>query len=76
MTVLAAIAMATLPACSTNQSRDVNYGTDVGLFYVPPGADNTIFDAAASTDVDSGDSADSAVVDGGTSAEAPVESAM
>lgn len=76
MAVLAAIATGTLSACSTNQPRDMNDGTDVGLFYVPTGADDTVSADAASIDVDSGDSTDSAVVDGGTSAEAPVESAM
>jgi hypothetical protein len=76
MTVLAAIVVATHPACSTSQSRDMNYGTDVGLFYVPPGADNTISDDAASMDMESADSADSAVVDGGTSTDAPAESAL
>lgn len=74
MAVGSVIATAQLSACSTSQPRDMNDGTDVGLFYVPPGADNTVSDDAASIDADSGDSADSAVVDGGTSAETQVES--
>jgi len=76
MTVLAVLATATLSGCSTEQPRDVNYGTDVGLFYVPPGADDSLSDDAAGMNVDGGDSADSAAVDGGTSAEAPLESAL
>lgn len=70
------IAIAQLLACSASQPHDMNDGTDVGLFYVPPGGDNTVSDDAATVDVDSVNSADSAVVDGGTSAEAPVGSAM
>jgi hypothetical protein len=61
--------MTQLSACSTNQPRDVNYGTDVGLFYVPPGADNTVSNDAANMDADGGDAADSAGVDGVASAE-------
>lgn len=76
MAVLAAVATVTLSACSTNQPRDMNDGTDVGLFYVPTGANDTVSADAATTDADNADSEDSAVVDGGTSAEAPVESAM
>jgi hypothetical protein len=76
MAACSAIAMAQLSACSTNQPRDVNYGTDVGLFYVPPGVDNTVSDDAASVDADGGDSADSVVVDGGASAETSVGSAL
>jgi hypothetical protein len=61
--------MTQLSACSTNQPRDENYGTDVGLFYEPPGADNTISNDAASMNADGGDAADSAVVDGVASVE-------
>ena len=54
----------------------MNDGTDVGLLYVPPGAVDTLSDAAAGIDSDAGDSADSAVVDGGVSADASVEPSM
>ena len=76
MAVLAVLATATLSGCSAEQPRDVNYGTDVGLFYVPPGADDSVSDDAAGMNIDGGDSTDSAVVDGGPSADAPLESAL
>jgi hypothetical protein len=71
----AALAATQLSACSTSQPRDINDGTDVGLFYVPPGADDAPSADAAVMDSATGDSADSAVVDGGATADAAPESA-
>jgi len=48
--------------CSSSQPRDINYGTDVVLFFVPPDADSTTSsDAAvdAATPADSSNTADS-----------------
>lgn len=36
--VLAAAVLPVLPGCSSSNPRDVNYGTDVGLDFVPPDA--------------------------------------
>ena len=58
---LAALATAQLLACSTSQPRDINYGTDVGLSYVPGS------DSAPSTDAASANlSADAASLDAAT----------
>jgi hypothetical protein len=69
MAMLTTIATATISGCSTEQPRDINYGTDVGLYYVPPGVDNTVSGDAGTVNMGSGDDADPALLDGGTSDE-------
>ena len=82
---LAALATMELSACSPSQPRDINYGTDVGLSYVP-GADEALSADASSPDSTADDSADatsadsaadisagSAAPDGGISVDAAVE---
>ena len=60
-----------LAGCSSSQPRDINYGTDVGVGYVPPDAPATSVDAQSvdSTNVIDGgvpyDSSVANVVDGG-----------
>ncbi|HEX7507563.1 MAG TPA: hypothetical protein VF550_12370 [Polyangia bacterium] len=52
-----------LSGCSSSSPRDVNYGTDVGLFYVPPDIPPA---ADARITSDSADAIDGgALVDGG-----------
>jgi hypothetical protein len=63
---LAALATMSLSACSSSQPEDINIGTDVGLGYVPPDADNTVLAADAGT-LDSA-AADSASFDTGDAA--------
>ena len=58
---LAVLATMSLSACSSSQPQDINIGTDVGLGYVPPDADNTVLAADAGT-LDSA-AADSAISD-------------
>lgn len=69
LAMLATIATATISACSTAQPRDINFGTDVGLYYVPPAVDETVSGDAGSVDKASDDSVDSVILDGGTSDE-------
>ena len=63
---LAAAASLLLPACSSSGPRDMNYGTDAGLGYVPPdvgaradSAPDKATDQAA--DADGGSALDSSV---------------
>ena len=54
-----------LSGCSSSQPRDINYGTDVGVGYVPPDVASTSPDSAT---IDAGNSADSTdAMDVGTS---------
>jgi hypothetical protein len=46
---LAVLATMSLSACSSSQPQDINIGTDVGLGYVPPDADNTVLATDAAT---------------------------
>ena len=60
---LVASATLLLSGCSSSSPRDINYGTDVGLFYVPPDVPpavdtQTAYDSAKA--IDGG-----ALVDGG-----------
>jgi hypothetical protein len=64
---LATIGLWVLPGCSTSNPRDVNYGTDVALDFVPPdaGPDATVEEA--------GNSVDGGEVTGEVSGQAPDE---
>ncbi len=57
--ILAAAVLWVLPGCSTNNPRDVNYGTDVALDFVPPDAapkkDGTTSVEESGNSVDGGD---------------------
>jgi hypothetical protein len=84
LAAFATFAAMQLSACSSSHPRDVNYGTDVGLYYVPGSNDTLATDAANpnSGAVDSADAAtldsnpaDSAVADGGVSEDASVDEA-
>jgi hypothetical protein len=68
---LAATAASLLLACSSSQSRDVNYGTDAGLGFVPPDAPPRNDAAPAKAEV-SGEAA--APLDSGGADETPVDS--
>lgn len=50
--VLATIGLWVLPGCSSSNPRDINYGTDVALDFVPPdaGPDATVEEAGNSAD--------------------------
>jgi hypothetical protein len=71
--ILAAAALWALPGCSTNNPRDVNYGTDVALDFIPP-------DAAAKKDAAavevSGNSVDGSDLDGGVSQDSQMAEAL
>lgn len=64
---LVASATLLLSGCSSSSPRDINYGTDVGLFYVPsnvpPTADAQITSDSADV-IDGGALVDGGVVDG------------
>jgi len=64
---LVASATLLLSGCSSSSPRDINYGTDVGLFYVPPdippAADARITSDSADA-IDGGALVDGGVVDG------------
>jgi hypothetical protein len=57
--------------CSSSQPRDINYGTDVGLGYVPASATSTATEAGAS---EAGGSAVSGSADGADDAGISVDS--
>jgi hypothetical protein len=63
LATLVAGALLLLPGCSSNQPRDINYGTDVGLGYVPPDG-STAGTGEAGTDGGDALSFDSSLTDG------------
>ena len=77
---LVASATVLLSGCSSSSPRDINYGTDVGLGFVPPdAAPKTAIDGAA---IDSDHAYDSRLasdsdpaIDGGVLADAAIEGA-
>ena len=71
---LAASAAMLLSGCSSSSPRDIHYGTDVGLDYVPPDAGPASYETASeatgeanSTEAGPESSSTTAAVDGGTS---------
>jgi hypothetical protein len=50
--VLAAALLWVVPGCSTNNPRDINYGTDVGLDFIPPDSGATVDGGATAEESD------------------------
>lgn len=71
--ILAAAVLLALPGCSTNNPRDINYGTDVALDFTPP-------DAAPKKDATaievSGNSVDGSDLDAGVSHDSDMAEAL
>jgi len=79
---LVASAALLLWGCSSSSPRDLNYGTDVGLGYVPPDVaptapDTTVIETTASADaVDDGSSSDSANADSANTVDGMVDASI
>jgi hypothetical protein len=64
---LVASATLLLSGCSSSSPRDINYGTDVGLFYVPPDvppAADAVISSDSAKAMDGGALVDGSVLDG------------
>lgn len=63
---LVAVASLLLAGCGSSGPRDMNYGTDVALGYVPPDSAADTADGARDVSAESAAADSPAVVDGGT----------